>query len=236
MKVSVIIPMYNESAVIENTAKALCSYMDSHFDSYEIVFCNDGSTDESRNILERLELPCVRVVGYEQNKGKGSAVRLGMSEASGDIKLFTDADLAYGTDVIGRAYDIFANDERAEVLVGSRNAEKDGYTQYTFMRRLMSKTYIRLVRLLGGVDCSDCQCGFKAFRASAADAIFSECTTDGFSFDLEVMLRAKQKGMKVVEMPVILVNHTRSSVKPMKDTLCMISDIVKIKRAVGKTK
>ena len=236
MKISVIIPVYNESAVIENTAKALCSYMDSHFDSYEIVFCNDGSTDESRNILERLELPCIRVVGNEQNKGKGNAVRLGMSEACGDIKLFTDADLAYGTDVIGRAYDILANDERADVLVGSRNAEKDGYTQYTFMRRLMSKTYIRLVRLLGGVDCSDCQCGFKAFRASAADAIFSECTTDGFSFDLEVMLRAKQKGMEVVEMPVKLINHTRSSVKPMKDTFRMLCDIVKIKRAVGKTK
>ena len=92
--ISLIIPMYNESAIIADTAKTVSEYMQKNFESYEILFSDDGSKDGSADIVRALDLPCVRVVGYEQNHGKGCAVRTGMLEAKGEIVMFTDADLA----------------------------------------------------------------------------------------------------------------------------------------------
>ncbi len=232
MKISLVIPMYNESSVIEATAKTLSEYMRERFDDYEIIFSDDGSTDGCREIVERLGLENVRVVGEAQNRGKGSAVRIGMLEACGEIRIFTDADLAYGTEVIGKARDVLANTPEADMLIGSRNIERDGYSEYTFLRRVMSKIYIRLVRLAGGIKLSDCQCGFKAFRAESAEHIFARCKTDGFSFDFEVMLRASAQNMRVVEMPIRILNHRSSSIKPIKDAIKMLGDIRKIKKEV----
>ena len=96
MKVSVCIPMYNESAVIENTAKTLSEYMTANFGSgnFEIIFSDDGSTDGCGDIVRSLALDGVRVVGYEKNQGKGCAVRTAFLLARGDVVMFTDADLA----------------------------------------------------------------------------------------------------------------------------------------------
>ena len=100
MKFSLCIPMYNESSIIKDTAKTLSEYMQANFDDYEIIFSNDGSKDGCDKMVEEMGLPNVKVVGYEQNMGKGYAVRCAMLAAEGDIVMFTDADLAYGTDVI----------------------------------------------------------------------------------------------------------------------------------------
>ena len=98
MKISVCIPMYNEKRIIASTARTLSEYMSSHFCDYEILFCSDGSTDGCDRAVEELCLPCVRVISYQPNRGKGYAVRTAMLEAKGDVRIFTDADLAYGTD------------------------------------------------------------------------------------------------------------------------------------------
>ena len=107
MKLSVCIPMYNESRVIAKSAAALSEYCQKNFEDYEILFINDGSTDNCADKVKELALPNCRVTGYEKNRGKGHAVRTGMLEACGDIRIFTDADLAYGTDVIGAAIKVF---------------------------------------------------------------------------------------------------------------------------------
>ena len=107
MKFSLCIPMYNELSIIKETAQTLSDYMSANFDDYEIIFSNDGSKDGCDKAVEEMNLPSVRVVGYEQNRGKGYAVRVAMLAAEGDIVMFTDADLAYGTDVIKRVYDIW---------------------------------------------------------------------------------------------------------------------------------
>ena len=107
MKFSVCIPMYNENRVIEQTARTLSAYMEKNFAEYEIVFCSDGSTDGCDETVKKLELPNTRVIGYKQNRGKGYAVRHAMLAATGDVRMFTDADLAYGTDVIARVAEEF---------------------------------------------------------------------------------------------------------------------------------
>jgi len=131
MKISVCIPMYNENRVIEKTAKTLSEYMEAHFEDYEIIFCSDGSADGCDETVRALGLPNVRVISYMPNQGKGYAVRTAMLAATGDIRMFTDADLAYGTDVIAQVANAFAEHPEAELVIGSRNLQKDGYQGYT---------------------------------------------------------------------------------------------------------
>ena len=187
MKISVVIPMYNEEKIIGDTAKAVSQYMLEAYGegNFEVLFSNDGSLDNSAEAVSSLNLPGVRVVGYEKNRGKGCAVRTAMLEAQGDLIVFTDADLAYGTEVIGKLYDCHQNTSDAKVIIGSRNISADGYSEYTFLRKIMSKTYIKVVCIFGGYkNLTDFQCGCKAFTKEATKKIFSLCEIDGFSFDL----------------------------------------------------
>ena len=234
MKISVCIPMYNENRVIAETAKTLSGYMSAHFEDYEILFCSDGSTDGCDKTVEALALPHVRVVGYEQNRGKGYAVRTAMMEATGDIRMFTDADLAYGTDVIQAVAQAFAENPEAQLVIGSRNLRKDGYEGYTWLRRVASKAYIRVLCIAGGFKLSDSQCGCKAFRGVAAKKIFSRCEINGFAFDFEAILWAVKYGMSIKEIPVRVINHGESKVHVLRDTVKMLRDLRRMKKRIRK--
>lgn len=233
-KVSVIIPMYNESAVIEKNAKLLSEYMEKSFEDYEILFSDDGSTDGCGDLVRALALPNVSVVGYSRNRGKGCAVRTAMLEAKGDIMLFTDADLAYGTEVIGQGVKALAENEKADILIGSRNLHKDGYSGYSLTRRWMSKIYIRVLCLVGGFRLSDSQCGFKAFRRRAVESVFPNATVDGFAFDFEIILRAQKAGLTLVEFPVRILHHGQSKIHMVRDSLRMLRDLRKIRKRIQK--
>ncbi len=232
MKISVCIPMYNESAVIADTARTLSSYMSSEFEDYEILFCDDGSADGSADIVESLGLPHVAVLRDTVNRGKGAAVRRGMMAATGDCVLFTDADLAYGTKIIRESVNIFVSYPNSDVVIGSRNLDKDGYNAYTFSRKLASKIYIGFLCLVGGFRLSDSQCGCKAFSAKAAKEIFSRCEVNGFSFDFEVLLWADALGMKISEMPVRVLHHRESKIRLFRDSYRMVKDILKIRKRI----
>lgn len=235
MKISVCIPMYNENKVIAQSATTLSQYMAAHFDDYEIIFCSDGSTDGCADTVRALELPCVRVLEYQPNQGKGHAVRTAMLAATGDIRMFTDADLAYGTDVIEQTVKEFEAHPEAELVLGSRNLQKDGYEGYTFFRRFASKAYIRVLCIVGGFRLSDSQCGLKAFRASAAEQIFRRLETNGFAFDFEAILWATKLNLPICETPVRVINHGASKVHVLRDTWKMMHDLMKMKKRIRKT-
>ena len=235
-KISLCIPMYNESSIIADTAKTLHEYMSATFESYEIIFSNDGSKDGCDKIVEDMNLPHVRVVGYPNNQGKGCAVRTALLAAEGDIVMFTDADLAYGCDVIKQVWDEFAANPAADMVIGSRNLHKDGYEGYTFIRKLASKTYIRVLCLVGGFKLSDSQCGCKAFTRETVQEIFPRCEVNGFAFDFEAILWATKLKKTIVEIPVKIINHRESKVNVLRDTFKMPKDLSKMKRRIRKTK
>ena len=233
---SLIIPMYNEEKILPETIKTLHEYMSREFDDYEIVFSDDGSKDSSREIVENCGLPNIRLVGYEHNRGKGGAVRNGMLNAKGDIRLFTDCDIAYGTDIIKTLYNSFKA-AKCDVMIGSRNIHEDGYEGYTFLRKVVSKTYIKLLCIVGGFKLSDSQCGFKAFSGEAAEAVFSKCETNSFAFDFEAIMFATRLGFKINEIPVKIINHRQSDskVNMLSDSVKMFRDVLRIKKHVKKT-
>jgi len=234
MKISVCIPMYNENRVIEQTARTLSDYMSANFEDYEIVFCSDGSTDGCDETVKALQLPNVRVIAYEPNRGKGYAVRTALLAATGDIRMFTDADLAYGTDVIRLVADKFEAAPDADLVIGSRNLNKDGYQGYTLLRKIASKIYIRVLCIAGGFRLSDSQCGCKAFTGAAVEKIFPRCEVDRFAFDFEAILWAIKMNMRIEEIPVHVINHGDSKVRIVRDTIRMLRDLRKMKKRIKK--
>ena len=233
MKFSLCIPMYNEADIIASTARTLSAYMAEHFSDYELLFIDDGSTDGTAALVEKLALPRVRVLRYQPNRGKGHAVRTGMLAATGDIAMFIDADLAYGTGVILQAKEQLEGHPEADVLIGSRVLHPEGYSGYTFLRRVASKAYIRVLCLVGGFRLSDSQCGCKAYRGKAIRDIFSRCQTDGFAFDFETILWAQKLGYGITEMPVKILNHRASTVNVLTDTFRMLHELSGMKKRIN---
>lgn len=236
MRVSLCIPAYNEEKIIKETLKTLDAYMSANFDDYEIIISNDGSTDNTAAAAAEADLPCVRVTGYEKNRGKGCAVRTAILESTGDIAIFTDCDLAYGTDVIKKMADMFEADPDADIVIGSRNKSADGYEGYTFIRKLASKIYIKVLCLFGGFKLSDSQCGMKGFRREAAKEIFPLCEVDRWAFDFEILIWANELDKKILEMPVKVINHRESKIHVASDTVKMLRDLVKMKKRIKKKK
>ena len=236
MKISLIIPMYNERAIIDEAISVFGGYMEKRFSDWELIFVNDGSADGCEEPVKAVENERIKLISYAPNRGKGYAVRTGMLASSGDIAVFTDCDNAYGTEVIGKIYDMFEKCD-ADIIVGSRNLDPTGYEGYTFIRKLASKTYIKLINIIAGFSkygLSDSQCGFKGFRAHAAKKIFANCEVDRFAFDLEAIMIAGKCGYKFDQMPVKIINHRESKVNVLKDAMRMISDVRKMKKRIKK--
>ncbi len=238
MRISLCIPMFNEAKIIESTAKELSDYMEKNFaeGSYEIIFSDDGSTDSSAELVRELKFPNVKIVGYEKNRGKGSAVRNAVLASSGDIVMFTDADLAYGTEIVKTMVEALEGNSEASLAIGSRNLTGDGYSGYTFMRKVASRAYIKVLSIVGGFKLTDSQCGCKAYRGDAARRIFAKCKVDGFAFDFETILRAQKESLKIIEVPVKIVNHRDSKINVFRDTFKMLNDLRKIKKDIKNEK
>ncbi len=238
MYLSIIIPMYNEASIAASAVRTLAEAMEEAElpGNYEILFSDDGSTDGCGEIAEKtareLSLTCgeIRVVRSGENRGKGHAVRLGMQSSRGELCVFTDCDLAYGTEILrAMAERMSAPEFPADVLIGSRAIAEDGYAGYTFLRKLASKAYVRLLAVSAGFRYTDSQCGIKMFRGDAARKIFALCEVDGWAFDFEVLLLAEKLGFTIAEHPVTVLNHRESKIHLLRDSLKMAGDVRKIR-------
>lgn len=234
MEVSLVIPAYNESAIIADTIRQASGKLAQLAEEYEVLIVDDGSTDGTARLVQECGDPRVRLEGYSPNRGKGCAVRTGMLAAKGDVVLCTDADLAYGVDVFAAMLDRFRT-TGADLVIGSRRMGGEGYKNYPPLRILMSRCFGLLSRLVSGLP-YDTQCGIKGYRRAAAQAIFSRCATDGFSFDFEVLMRADKLGLKVEQIPVSVINFRASKVNVVKDSARMFRDVFRIRGAVRREK
>ena len=231
LRLSVIIPAFNEANHIAATVDAIDRELDRSLDSggYEIVVVDDGSTDDT---VERAATAGARVLAQEANRGKGAAVRAGVLAAQGRSVIFTDADLAYPPTMLLR---LLAEVEAGwDMVVGSRRHEDTATLAHRpRIRELGGSMVNRLTHLVLLGHFRDTQCGVKGFRGDVARTLFQRTRIDGFAFDVELFLMAEQDHLSLLEVPVSVQNRAGSSVSLVGDGLALLVDLFRIRRWAG---
>jgi dolichyl-phosphate beta-glucosyltransferase len=227
---SIVIPAYNEESRIAPTVREIVTYCRVRQRAFELILVDDGSRDGTSAVGRSLagEFPEVRLIRLAANHGKGYAVRTGVVNAIGRSVLFADADGATPITEIERLEG--ALDSGADVAVGSRALRAEGVrVDAKLYRHLMGRTFHFLVEWLADGGVKDTQCGFKLFRSAVAQDLFSRMRMNGFSFDVELLVMARRRNYKVVEIPVNWTHQPGSKVRLTLDSLRMAADLVRIR-------
>jgi dolichyl-phosphate beta-glucosyltransferase len=202
---SVIVPAYNEAERITKTLERLQEYLAGNSFTYEILVVLDGPTDKTRDVLKALSgrIENLKIMDRQVNRGKGFSVKEGMLKASGRLRLFTDADNS--TDIAHFEKMKLLFDQGYDVAIASRDSNDAGQAAQAlpqaWYKRLMGHVGNLIVQLLVVRGIWDTQCGFKAFRAEAAERIFSQIVIDGWGFDIEVLALARAFDYKIGIIP-----------------------------------
>ncbi len=227
MRLSIIIPAYNEELRLTPTLTTLQEYLAKQDYEGKIIVVDDGSTDGTAALVTD-SFPEVILISYAPNRGKGHAVKTGMLQADADYALFYDADAATPIDEVEK---IWASIEHgAEVVIGSRSLpDSQVEIHQPWYRECMGRIYNLILRCFGLTTLIDTQCGFKCFSRKAREIIFPRQTIDGFSFDIELLHIAHCHDLKVGEVPVRWLNDADSKVNPIIDSSKMFIEICAIR-------
>lgn len=228
--ISIVIPAYNEAERIGPTIETIHDYFRKKPQSFDIIVINDGSRDNTANIVLDLakEIRNVILLDIPINQGKGFAARKGMIHAAHDLILLTDADLSTPVDEFEKLVPWMR--KGYDIVIGSRGMKESEITlRQPWYRRMMGKAFNLLVRTLIVNDFKDTQCGFKLFRRGAAARIFRASKINGFAFDVEILLIAKKMGYKTKEVPIRWIDSPRSRVNPLRDPVKMLLDLLRVK-------
>ena len=232
---SVVIPAFNEADRLPRYLNEVVTCFDSRQAPYEVLVVDDGSTDGTADALAAIvqSHPCVRVLWSERNSGKGAAVRRGMLAARGRYRLFADADGATPIVELKRLEAALA--AGADIAIGSRAlADLDVSVVARPHRVLAGKFFSWIVRRLGLSGIADSQCGFKAFTDVVAEDLFGRLRTQGFGFDVELLLMAQRAGYRVAEVAVNWTHQPGGKVRVLGDGARMLWQIVRARWSVGR--
>ena len=228
---SVVVPAYNEEAAIGVTLAALREWLEAAARPYEILVVDNASEDGTARAVEPfLDGTRVRIVTNDTNRGKGYSVRRGMLETSGELRLLCDADCAPSLASLGEMVEASREDH---VVIGSRVASgaQVDRTQ-PFSRRLVGWPFIALTRVLMREPSKDVYCGFKLWRAAAADAVFPLQTLEGWTFDAEVLALARRLGFRVREVGIVWSDRDNSRLSIREVLLPVVRELLAARRNV----
>ena len=224
---SVVIPAYNESARLPATLARLREFLDASSEPYEVIVVDDGSSDDTADMADATasEWPQMRVLRLPHNMGKGAAVRAGMLEATGEQRLFSDADLSAPIEELQNLRDHLS--PTCQVVIGSRALSESVIEEHQPGRReTMGRVYNKMLQVVALRGLHDTQCGFKLFTADAAVQCFGPLRTLRFGFDAEVLLRARRLGLGIAEVPVRWGHREDSRVSAMRDSLRTLYELM----------
>lgn len=226
--ISIIIPVYNEENRISTTLETLPRFCEPRFHRYEIIVVDDGSTDQTWEILKGFSGPEFKKLRVERNRGKGYAVREGMLRAGGRYRFFTDADLPYELGCLLTAAEVF-RDSGCHLVIGARDLpQSKDRSGMGLSRRMAGKAFSFLVNAMVGIDVKDSQCGFKGFTGEAAERLFSRAHLDGYAFDVEILHLARRWDLHIRKIPVVQVERHHSKIHLVRDACRMSLDVIKL--------
>lgn len=233
-EISIVIPAYNESERLVAPLRTLLKFVENSERSIEVIVVDDGSSDNTSDVARRIaadkpEAP-VNTIRYEQNRGKGFAVKTGLMAAKADIALISDADLSTPIEEMAKLVDPIRNGE-FDVAFGSRALDRSLIgTHQPWFREQGGRVVNFMIRKMSGLDFSDTQCGFKAFNMLKFRPLLDVMTIDRFGFDVEFLFVAKYHGLRLAEIPVRWNDVEGSKVSAVRDTRRMFSELLLIRR------
>jgi dolichyl-phosphate beta-glucosyltransferase len=228
---SLVIPAYNEEARLPALLDVLGTgavsvVRQGGMELVEVLIVDDGSTDRTREMLEVAASRDARlkpVLDFDENRGKGAAFAAGVERAQGDYVLLADVDLSTPLGELPKL--IAAIRKGADIAIGSRAIAGAVVERGPLHRKVLGNTFNRAVRLLTGLRLRDTQNGFKLFPADSAKRLLAEQICPGFAFDVELLMRANQSGLRIAEVPIVYLHDSRSSVRVASTSLEMLRDV-----------
>ena len=222
MNYSIIIPAYNESERLKASLPKVLDYIRRRQIAAEVIVVNDGSVDDTAEVVRRFATasPEVRLLENPGNRGKGYSVRNGMLHSRGGVLLFTDADLSSPIYEADKLFQAIA--EGADIAIGSRWLQRELQTErQPWYRQLYGRLFNLGLRIVLGLKYRDTQCGFKAFTRVAAQVVFRRQLIERWGFDAELLFLADKFKLRTDEVPVEWAHDHRSRINPLRDGLQM---------------
>lgn len=231
--ISIIIPAYNEESRLSGTLDRITDYFSAHpaWSSHEILVVNDGSSDGTARVAESYaaEHPEVRVLENPGNRGKGYSVRHGMLKATGDWRLFSDADLSTPIEELEALF-AATQQKGCAIAIASRAVDRSLIEErQSWFREWGGRGINLIMRVILGLRIQDTQCGFKLFRSDAADAIFPMQAVERFGFDPELLFLGRKLGFGICEVPARWKHVEGSKVRLLEDSIRMVFDFLAIR-------
>ena len=233
-KLSIVVPAFDEENRIGTSVEKILRYIRDNSLSAELIVVDDGSRDRTKAAAESAmaghQETSSRVIRYEQNRGKGFAVKTGLQAAVADIALFSDADLSTPIEETPK---LVAPIERNEydVTFGSRALDRSLIgTHQPWRREQGGKVFNLVVRTMTGMPFWDTQCGFKAFNMQKFRPLLDVMRIDRFGFDVEFLYVANLHGLRLMEIPVRWNNDDRSKVNVLRDSMRMVGEVMEIRQ------
>ncbi len=225
---SIVVPAYNEESRIGGTLRQVIDFLGSQPYTWEIVVADDGSTDDTPRLVAELSRAHsgLRLLSLRHG-GKGWAVKNAMLASRGEYRVLCDADLSVPIEQVERL--LPPRLHGVDVALGSRDAPGARRIGEPWRRRFMGRLYNTMARLLATPGLRDTQCGFKCFRQEVVPDLFQRQTMHGFGFDVEVLFLARKNGLVLREVAVDWYYRNRSKVRPFRDSVSMIWDLLRIR-------
>lgn len=234
LDLSIIIPAYNDAHKFGADVAAADAFLERESLTGEIFLVSDGSTDDTVPRAQALErqYPRLRLLSYKKNRGKGYAVAQGVKASRGKVIMFADAGLCVPYEIGRIALTMLAID-MCDIAIGSRRMRGSVRIAQPLYRRIGARGHKVLIHLLGvPYYVSDTQCGFKFYRSAVAKRLFSQLITDGFMFDVEIILRAIRDGCRILEFPVLWSNDPDTRFNPATGAFQVLADLFRIRWAL----
>jgi dolichyl-phosphate beta-glucosyltransferase len=231
LDLSIVIPAFNEERRLPKTLDCIGAYLNANPLRAEIIVVDDGSSDATEELVVSYQnkYSSLRLLSNGKNRGKGSSVRHGMLEARGEFGLFTDADLSTPIEEADKLLAVLRK-EGYDAAIGSRAMDRNLIDVHqSAMRERAGILFNYFVRSIMGINFSDTQCGFKAFRMERARIIFEQQRMERFGFDPEILFLAKHHGLRVSEVPVHWSHDPGTKVNVAADGMRMLFELLVIR-------